>query len=62
MPTISDADAPHLPRFLASAVLRGGGGGGGAALSVERATPGEEVQGSIPSVAARFPMVGSVSV
>ena len=42
---------------------RGGGGGGGAvAQSVERATPGEEVPGSIPAVAARSLLVGSVSV
>ena len=30
--------------------------------SVERATPGEEVPGSIPAVAARSLQVGSVSV
>ena len=35
--------------------------GGGLAQSVERATPGEEVQGSIPAVAARSLLVGSVS-
>ena len=38
------------------------GGGGGVAQSVERATPGEEVLGSIPAVAARSLLVGSVSV
>ena len=44
-------------------VVRGGGGGGGeVAQSVERATPGEEVPGSIPAVAARSLLVGSVSV
>ena len=32
------------------------------AQSVERATPGEEVLGSIPAVAARSLLVGSVSV
>ena len=32
------------------------------AQSVERATPDEEVLGSIPTVAARFLLVGSVSV
>ena len=36
--------------------------GGAVAQSVERATPGEEVPGSIPSVAARSLLVGSVSV
>ena len=41
---------------------RGGGGGGAVAQSVERATPGEEVPGSIPAVAARSVLVGSVSV
>ena len=42
---------------------RGGGGGGGAvAQSVECATPGEEVLGSILTVAARSLLVGSVSV
>ena len=37
------------------------GGGGGAQL-VERSTPGEEVTGLIPAVAARSLLVGSVSV
>ena len=32
------------------------------AQSVERATPGEEVPGSIPAVASRSLLVGSVSV
>ena len=32
------------------------------AHSVERATPGEEISGSIPAVAARSLLVGSVSV
>ena len=40
----------------------GGGGGGAEAQSVERATLGEEVPGSIPAVAARSLQVGSVSV
>ena len=35
---------------------------GAVAQSVERATPGEEVPGSIPVVAARSLLVGSVSV
>ena len=34
----------------------------GRAQSVERATPGEEVSGSIPTVAARSLLIGSVSV
>ena len=38
----------------------GGGGGGEVAQTVERATPGEEVLGSIPTV-ARSLLVGSVS-
>ena len=33
-----------------------------AAQSVEQATPGEEVVGSIPTVAARSLLVGSMSV
>ena len=37
-------------------------GGGAVAQSVERATPGQEVPGSIPAVAARSLLVGSVSV
>ena len=37
------------------------GGGKGFAQSVERATPSEEVLGSIPVVAARSLLVGSVS-
>ena len=36
--------------------------GSAVAQSVERATPGEEVSGSIPAVAARSLLVGSVSV
>ena len=40
--------------------IGGGGGGGAVAQSVERATPGE-VPGSIPAVAARSLLVGSVS-
>ena len=36
--------------------------GGVVAQSVERATPGEEVPGSIPAVATRSLLVGSVSV
>ena len=38
------------------------GGGGAIAQSIERATPGEEVPGSIPAVAACSLLVGSVSV
>ena len=38
------------------------GGGGAVAQSVERATPGEEVPGSISAVAARSLLVVSVSV
>ena len=37
-------------------------GGGAVAQSAERATPGEEVPGSIPAVAARSLLFGSVSV
>ena len=36
--------------------------GGAVGQSVERATPGEEVPGSIPAVAARSLLAGSVSV
>ena len=36
--------------------------GGAVAQSVERATPGEELPGSIPAVAARSLLVGSMSV
>ena len=43
-------------------INRGGGGGGAGAQSVERATPGQEVPGSIPAVASRSLLVGSVSV
>ena len=45
-----------------SVMRKGGGGGGAVAQSVERATPGQEVPGSIPAVAARSLLVGSVSV
>ena len=37
-------------------------GGGGVAQSIERATSDEEVVGSILAMAARFLLVGSVSV
>ena len=37
-------------------------GGGAVAQTVERATLGKEVLGSIPGVAARSLLVGSVSV
>ena len=47
--------------FLVCFSICRGGGGGAIAQSVERATPGEEVPGSIPA-AARSLMVGSVSV
>ena len=40
----------------------GGGGGGAVAQSIERATHGEEVAGSIPAVAASSLLVGSVLV
>ena len=36
--------------------------GGVVAQSVERATPGEDVPGSVPAVAARSLLFGSVSV
>ena len=38
------------------------GGGGAVAQSVERAIPGEEVLNSIPAVAARSLLVGSMTV
>ena len=38
------------------------GGGGGVAQSIERATPGEEIPGSILAADARSLLVGSVSV
>ena len=44
------------------ASIQGGGGGGGGSSAVKPATPGEEVPGSIPAVAARPLLVGSVSV
>ena len=34
--------------------------GGAVAQWVERATPGEEVPGSIPAAATRYPLVGSM--
>ena len=53
-----------LPVTVSLFLTRGGGGGGGGAVdqSVERATPGEEVPGSIPPVAAHSLLAGSVSV
>ena len=43
-------------------VVKGWWGEGAVAHSVERATSGEEVPGSIPAVATRSLLVGSVSV
>ena len=40
----------------------GGGGGGAVAQSTERATPGEEVVGSIPAVASCSLLVRSVLI
>ena len=40
----------------------GGGGGGGSSVGRTRATPNEEVLGSIPAGTARSLLVGSVSV
>ena len=50
----------HL--FWSKSVKNIGGRGSSVAQSVERATPGQEVPGSIPAVAARSLLVGSVSV
>ena len=50
----------HLFTFLHG--RRIGRGEGGGISAVERATPGEEVPGSISAVAARSLLVGSVSV
>ena len=47
---------------MPSTPWHGGGGGGAVAQSEECATPGEEVLGSIPTVAAHSLLVGSVSV
>ena len=49
---------PHFAKIFGG----GGGGGGVVARSVECATPGEEVPGLIPAVAARSLLVGLVSV
>ena len=53
-----------LPSSFLPSGKRGGGGGEREAVaqSVERATPGEEVPGSIPAAATRSLLVGSVSV
>ena len=48
---------PNVKEIVSPVLLRGA-----VAQSVERATPGEEVMGSIAAVAARSPLVGSVSV
>ena len=48
--------------FVPTSQGGGGGGGGEGAQSVERATLGEEVPGSIPAVAPLSLLVGSVSV
>ena len=52
----------HLRRIRFRQGLLVSGGGGRGSSAVERATPGEEVPGSIPAVAARSLQVGSVSV
>ena len=53
-------DCSNLSRHLSLSLLNSSGGA--VAQSVERATPGEEVPGSIPPVAAGSLLVGSVSV
>ena len=61
MPPINlSINAPSI--FIDSHMAGGEGGGGAVAQSVERATPGEEITGSIPSVVARSLLVGSMSV
>ena len=59
---LSHSLSAYLFSFFFLSLSRGGGGGGAIAQLVERATPGEEVPGSIPAVAARSVLVGSVSV
>ena len=49
----------HIYKLGKFIIFEEGGRGGSA---VERTTPGEEVPGSIPAVAARSLQVGSVSV
>ena len=49
-------------RLVIHSNIQRGGGGGAVAQSAERATHGQEVPGSIPAVAARSLLVGSVSV
>ena len=51
-----------LPSSFLPSGKKGGGGREAVAQSVERATPGEEVPGSIPAAATRSLLVGSVSV
>ena len=51
--TFKDAAGPYNAALIE---------GGAVAQSVERATPGEEVPGSIPAVVSRSLQVGSVSV
>ena len=51
--------SPSYTPFVSLPLLRSEGA---VAQSIERATPGEEVLGSIPAVAARSLLVGSVSV
>ena len=51
---------PYL--YLVVFFCKGGGGGERVAQLVERTTPGVEVLGSISAVAARFLLVGSMSV
>ena len=55
---LSYTHAPHRGTFF----LPPPSHGGAVAQLVERTTPGEEVPGSIPAMAARSLLVGSVSV
>ena len=52
----------NLSPFISSTLHLCLGWGGGVSQSVECATPGEQAPGSIPPVAARSLLVGSVSV
>ena len=57
-PGLPHQESPALPTELPPPLFSGGCG----SSAVERATPGEEVPGSIPAVAVRSLQVGSVSV
>ena len=61
-PTRSNPEQSENYVVFCKSHMQGGNAQGWNRLKVERATPGKEVLGSIPAVAARYLLVWSLSV